>query len=523
MDTDGPDTPPKLTIEQIELNVRANPVRIRELVTRWLQAIDTTAEPVLARRLMLVQADCDSRRGRTESSMAVVRSINTWATAHNEAHLRARCLRLISATFRRIGATSLSLENAVASLNLLPVDASDFLRADHMQVLADALGADGAYEQSLARYRDALDLATRAGADGQIAVILNNLAYTYIEAGHTVQAEAVAQQMIAHASAHGLMLDAHNLDTIAAAYASANRLHEAAAVLRPVLDGRPDLTDGDFDGEATALLTMARVLRRLGDHAEAVRVQDRVRALCAQHGLEGLAVQLLQEEAELHAARGWYKEAFEMTKRFHDQSARLRTEQQEDRARALLSILEADEARREREYYRELALHDPLTGVHNRRYLNQYLDALLTTHQGVVLVALLDLDHFKSVNDTYSHATGDEVLARTARALDDLVKTRGSGLVARLGGEEFVIVEAWPSLPPSAEDVTGRAQEAVESARRAVAADDHGRSPDIRVTASVGAALAPWDGTARSELLAVADRRLYRAKARGRDRFELTG
>jgi diguanylate cyclase (GGDEF)-like protein len=89
----------------------------------------------------------------------------------------------------------------------------------------------------------------------------------------------------------------------------------------------------------------------------------------------------------------------------------------------------------------EMAVRDPLTGLANRRLLDELLEAALQRAKrggAAVTVALLDLDHFKEVNDTYGHAAGDEVLRRTARRLREAV--RASDVVARVGGDEFVIV-----------------------------------------------------------------------------------
>jgi diguanylate cyclase (GGDEF)-like protein len=123
-------------------------------------------------------------------------------------------------------------------------------------------------------------------------------------------------------------------------------------------------------------------------------------------------------------------------------------------------------------------------------------------------VLLADLDHFKAVNDTYGHLTGDEVLAATAHALTELV--RGGDLVGRFGGEEFCILlhDAGPAEARAA-------AERIVTGIRALTFD----RPELRITISIGVAVADRSqpGTL-SELVAAADERLYQAKAGGRDR-----
>jgi len=162
-----------------------------------------------------------------------------------------------------------------------------------------------------------------------------------------------------------------------------------------------------------------------------------------------------------------------------------------------------------------IARVDGLTGAYNRRHVSEVLDAELAraTRSGEpVGLLLLDLDHFKSVNDHHGHAGGDEVLREVTRRLAAAV--RNYDTVGRWGGEEFVVIV--PGVPD--DDALRAAAEAVRGAiRRApfALADEL-----VVVTGSVGAARAE-DGQAGEELVAAADRALYTAKRRGRDRVEL--
>ncbi len=151
----------------------------------------------------------------------------------------------------------------------------------------------------------------------------------------------------------------------------------------------------------------------------------------------------------------------------------------------------------------ELARSDALTGAWRRWYGEARL-AELTEAGAVVAVCIVDIDHFKLVNDTHGHAGGDRVLAAVAKAL--AAGVRSEDLVARIGGEEFLVV--LPGTQP------GPAMLVAERLRAAVAS--LGILPDP-VTVSLGVACCRRDESA-GELVARADAALYRAKAEGRDR-----
>jgi diguanylate cyclase (GGDEF)-like protein len=161
---------------------------------------------------------------------------------------------------------------------------------------------------------------------------------------------------------------------------------------------------------------------------------------------------------------------------------------------------------------RERALRDPLTGAYNRAYLAEHLDEKLelATRRGEGLgVLMIDLDHFKKLNDTHGHAAGDRALVAAVEALQGEV--RSGDVVVRQGGEELVVTLLDTDL--------GGAVETAERLRRAIEGiqltSERGAVP---VRASIGVAVFPDHGTAPTALLDAADRALYQAKSEGRNR-----
>ena len=185
----------------------------------------------------------------------------------------------------------------------------------------------------------------------------------------------------------------------------------------------------------------------------------------------------------------------------------------------LLDVTERVRAARElqtlQDKLREQSIHDGLTGLYNRFYLDDFLSRELIAAKRAdypVSAIMADLDHFKSINDRYGHLAGDEVL----RVLGGLMKqhARGSDMCSRYGGEEFLLV-----LPGMAQDsAAGRA----EQLRRALAAVQipFGGST-IEVTASFGVATFPVDGATADALVSAADSALYASKAAGRNRVSI--
>jgi diguanylate cyclase (GGDEF)-like protein len=166
-----------------------------------------------------------------------------------------------------------------------------------------------------------------------------------------------------------------------------------------------------------------------------------------------------------------------------------------------------------RDALRTQSVRDALTGLYNRRYLEEVLDREVRRAGRAAQtlgILMLDLDHFKRFNDTYGHDAGDAVLREAAAFL--LKNVRAEDFVCRFGGEEFVII-----LPTAGLEGSRNRGERVRSKMRELTIMHQGKSLGM-VTFSVGVASFPEHGTSPKELMAAADAALYQAKRGGRDR-----
>jgi diguanylate cyclase (GGDEF)-like protein len=177
-----------------------------------------------------------------------------------------------------------------------------------------------------------------------------------------------------------------------------------------------------------------------------------------------------------------------------------------------------------RQVLRDQSIRDPLTGLYNRRYMEETLArelARAARHRTPLALVVADLDHFKRINDAHGHATGDTVLRAAARQMAALVRT--GDVACRYGGEEFVLI-----LPEcSKEAAITKAEELAGRLRTLAVGVEVGQANDaasaIRVTASFGVAGSVEDGSDPVALFEAADRAVYAAKRAGRDRVMPAG
>jgi diguanylate cyclase (GGDEF)-like protein len=289
---------------------------------------------------------------------------------------------------------------------------------------------------------------------------------------------------------------------------------------------------GGFRVPVYAALGRARMWFALKDLDAAQRCAEDGLALAETTRARHALIMLVELCSRIAEERGDLVSALAFHKRYHALHKEQERNRAEQRSRVLAVRLETAgahaETARQRQKAQQLtranadlaeraeqlsheATVDPLTGVANRRQLDRVIEAAhaeAVTQGQARCVALLDVDHFKQVNDRFSHATGDQVLQSLADLLQQQCRDRD--LVARYGGEEFVLLFHGIDL--------ARAQVACERVRQAVQSHDWSKvATGLVVTVSLGVTDMAVAGSA-ADALAQADRWLYQAKAAGRNR-----
>ena len=247
---------------------------------------------------------------------------------------------------------------------------------------------------------------------------------------------------------------------------------------------------------STILSAVAEALREAGRLEEAYDALSRSAELERQAFTEISELQLSLERAVLQArlARSESDALAVKNRELADAHAEL-----ESRAAQLEEL---------QDQLRDQAERDWLTGVHNRRFLARELASPSTTHTGTLLsVAVVDLDHFKQINDRHGHGVGDQVLVRAAELLCTVLRT--SDIVVRSGGEEFLVL-----MPLTDANAATRCCDRI---RRAIREEPWAEIADgLTLTTSVGVATAE-NADDLEALVRLADKRLYDAKHSGRD------
>jgi two-component system cell cycle response regulator len=503
-------------VAELENISRFDHGNLQEPAERAATTARTLGLAELEQRARLVQADLLRRRGEVAEGGRRVQEIHRWGVDHGAQRLLARSHFVLAAVFQELGDLSVALENAVRAVELLAEDAAPEARIDHLARLADCLGLSGD-PTARDRYDAVLRLAEDLGDIERQLLVLNNRTYFETLTGSFEEALVWSRKLQDLAARHGVPLRVGRLDTVGRALMELGRLEDAEAAMLPGL--HPEILDASLDGDAGAdfLLTLAEIRRRLGHLAPAQESLDECVRRCDLYGLTSIRVRARREQAELRAAAGDFRAAFEEHKLYSDELSDLQSAERDARARALQAMYETTEARRQSRRYRELSLRDPLTGLYNRRYVDDELPRLLAGAEPVT-VALLDLDHFKRINDTCSHDAGDRVLSAVAGLLLSTGHPAGGSdgsFVARMGGEEFLLVLV------GADDAT--AARHLDDVRRTVGAHPWRElTGGLPVTASIGAVSvtrsADRPEPTPADLLGRADALLYLAKRNGRDR-----
>lgn len=466
----------------------------------------------LALAARVIVADAQQRLGQTFQAAGTVREIRAGRPDLPAEHY-VRTAWILMRAFDGLGDTATALNHALDALPHLRDDVPPRLRAQFLIKMADIIGGMGDLEGARDRYAEA-ELQAVGDPDLHVRAV-NNRAYSELVHGNTARAVAGAEQIVAVAAHYGTPLNSDELDTLAHIHLLQGRPDLAVEAAQQALDLLERKGNKEGADLPDILLTLATTRRHVGDLDGADHCIARARRISTDHGYGEITARLLAEEAEVLAVRGDFRGAFGAHKAFHAADKELVSLRRQEQSRARQAMYESTQARADAARFREEARRDPLTGLHNRLALGERLPVLLNARARggmLVMAALFDLDHFKAVNDCFTHEAGDRVLVRFAQLLAGGVADlpEGTTVAARLGGEEFLLVIA----AATAEAATAR----VHEVRRAVEEHDwSSTTPGRSITVSAGVAFADDDST-MSSLVRRADIELYAAKAAGRNR-----
>ncbi len=393
-------------------------------------------------------------------------------------------------------ATGIELAQATENRSLLTklLLNQSLLAKQHGDELA-ATDADAAQDE----YQRGLEQVTRALA---LARELDN---PYDEA-HCLGQTGTMQRLLRR---HG-----EAADILARTLALGRKLNEPHVQAEALMElGSLGVAEGRIDDAKQHLAEAIAIARRIAARAVLAEACESLSHVLEQAGDPAGALALYKEfhavrEGELAGSRKHAAHAAQLWVEFQDAS------RSASRYRQKAESLAADRAAlaKEAKALIEVSQQDPLTGLLNRRGLDARIDMLMAAsdvNDVPLSIALIDVDHFKRINDTFSHAVGDAVLRRMAGVIR--AHCRQNDLAVRYGGDEFLLVL-------SGADVEMGALVLQRLKRASDASPWQGEARGLKVTLSIGIATRPKGGPLRA-VVAAADRALYEAKGAGRDRI----
>ncbi|MFC4455689.1 tetratricopeptide repeat protein [Deinococcus sonorensis] len=400
--------------------------------------------------------------------------------------------------------------------------------------MGDRRSALGYFEQALALHQQSGNLPGQANC-------LYNMADNLVELGEYALAQQVGRQAVEAARAAGNpVLEAVSCSVVGRALDGTGELKRAIVLHDEALETLRRSGIDAPDAYGWMRLFQAHSLTRQGRTDEAAQALGEVREVAERLDIKEMLVRVHHELAGMHKARGAFDEAMRHLEVERDVDRALNEQLTAHRNEALLMQFEVERAQSEAELYRlrtlELAnanvaleranrekssllvalqeqadllerqvREDALSGLYNRRHIETLLQRAYEDHRlrgATMAVAMIDIDHFKQVNDRYSHPVGDEVIRQVGRLLTESLS--GQQAAARYGGEEFLLL-----LPDTTLEQAARH---IERLRVAVHSHPWDQvAPGLHVSVSAGAAVN--DQTRDYEkLVSAADFKLYRAK-----------
>ena len=446
--------------------------------------------------------------------------------ALGDANGEARCANLLGITHRQLSDYGRALEMYEAALRGFRESGDLKWQARVISNIGNIEIQLGNHGAALELFDQALDIRREVNDTEGAGFDLNNAAFGRVQRALQLRAAGDHESCQLEAESALKLLDrslaiarqyeykrleAYCLQTMGEAYQAMARPEFALGLADQFL--RLARESNDKWIEAYGLACVGELCHQTGRHADGLAQLESALASFEALGARDQAARVLRILSQAHEALENLGEALACVRRAGVIEQALKSEETESRARAIAARRRLEQARTETERYRRLAMEDSLTGLANRRQLDERLELLMRDAAkagAIVTVALADVDHFKGINDRFSHAVGDEVLRCVGEVLR--VHCRLGDIVGRYGGEEFMLVFRNLEIGPAAE--------ICERVRRAIEGWDwKSIHPHLRVTLSMGLASSASLDTPQG-LLDAADHWLYEAKHHGRNQIQ---
>ena len=478
-----------------------------------------------------------------ESVLACDRAVELYDSAGHAAGV-ARTLSLGAVSMVRLGDAAQALEmleRAHAVAKGLGDPQTEFRIWVNMSVVHEALEE---FEKAIAAVQTSLLLALQSNDEHILAHLRTSLALYQVRFGlaqrqakRAAEGEEILRAALRDMTDHAAVCRREGYDHMLASMAHMTgaalvELGEVAEALVALEEGlvcarraglRPE--------ESQVLATLGDAHIRTGDFAAALGLLDAALRIAAGSGDLEVVAKCHLQLSQTHELMGDLAQALSHYRQYHDVQTGLLRVHAAARAQVLSARLDNERVRMETALFRLRATElerdnhtlqsravqlqrdadeDPLTGLGNRRYFERRIGEFVPAIEqgGELTLAIGDIDHFKQVNDRFSHGVGDRVLQQVGALFAQ--HCRPTDVVARFGGEEFVVALAGCSAA-QAVATADRLRASIEQFDRASI------HPDLRLTISIG--LAPWTAPGSiATTLEAADRALYAAKAAGRNR-----
>lgn len=474
------------------------------------------------------------------SDVALLRGIQALQIAreHGDAATQATAHNDLGLVYGNLGDFEGALEHLLAGLRLSR-EAGQARSASLLNNIGNVYLELGDLQEALEFFESSFEVFEEERAERGQGIALGNIGRVHSLSGRHEDALAAFEKSVRIFEQRGFeAYRAPALSRCGSALAELGRIDEAEAAFAEALELIESSGWREFEDEV--LIAAAQFRLKRNDPDGSLVLLERALRLLDDGELTKRSYEIQKGISEAWEAKGDALKALQHFKEFHRLHQTVSDTAMAVRIRGLMLQFDVEQARQQEEIFRlrnielaeanadlralqleleeknrqlqRISIQDPLTGLYNRRYLELQLNtevARAKRHGRPLTVAMCDLDHFKPINDRYSHVVGDEVLRRVGEVLRK--ELRVSDVAVRYGGEEFLVI-----LPDT--DLAG-AHLLADRIRRAVSGHAWDEvAPDLHVTMSIGVAQLSRVGDAAA-LLSAADERLYQAKRQGRDRI----